>query len=182
MLELNFTPFPVLETKRLQLREISSADIENFFEMRSSPDAMKYIGKPLHATIEDTQKFFKIIAEGIKNNEAICWAICLKNEPGLIGSISFHIIQKEHHRAEIGYMLRPKFWNKGITSEAIEKVIDFGFTKMSLHSIEASIDPANKISAKILSNAGFIKEAYFKENYFFEGKFIDTEIYSLLSK
>jgi ribosomal-protein-alanine N-acetyltransferase len=29
---------------------------------------------------------------------------------------------------------------------------------------------------------GFVKEAYFRENYYYNGKFLDSEIYSLLEK
>lgn len=66
--------------------------------------------------------------------------------------------------------------------EAIQTVIEFGFEKMKLHSIEANINPENIASKKLLEKAGFIKEAYFKENHFFNGKFIDTEVFSLLNK
>ena len=65
-------------------------------------------------------------------------------------------------------------------SEAIEKVIQFGFNNMKLHSIEANINPDNLASAQLLKKFKFVKEAYFKENYFFNGKFLDSEIYSLL--
>jgi ribosomal-protein-alanine N-acetyltransferase len=79
-------------------------------------------------------------------------------------------------------MLLPQFWNKGLMSEAIKKVLDFGFNTMELHSIQANIDPNNMVSAAILKKFNFEREAYFKENFFFNGKFMDSEIYSLLNK
>jgi ribosomal-protein-alanine N-acetyltransferase len=51
---------------------------------------------------------------------------------------------------------------------------------MVLHSTEAIIDPKNKASERVLEKAGFIKEAHFKENEFFDGKFIDSVVYSKL--
>jgi ribosomal-protein-alanine N-acetyltransferase len=53
---------------------------------------------------------------------------------------------------------------------------------MKLHSIQANIDPNNMASAAILKKFNFEREAYFKENFFFNGKFMDSEIYSLLNK
>lgn len=106
----------------------------------------------------------------------------IKKEDTLVGTIGYHIIEKEHYRAEIGYMLHPKLWSKGLMSEAISVVLDFGFNQMGLHSIEARINPANKQSAKILTKHSFIKEGYFKENYFYNGTFWDSEIYSLLKR
>ena len=88
----------------------------------------------------------------------------------------------EHYRAEVGYMLNTGNHQQGIMFEAIQKVIEFGFTNMKLHSIEANINPENIASKKLLEKTGFVREAYFKENYYFNGRFNDTEIYSLLNK
>ena len=112
----------------------------------------------------------------------IAWGISFHETPEMIGNISFHRIEKENHRAEIGYMLHPKHWRQGIINEAMKAVLDYGFSVMNLHSIEANINPENVASSNLLKKRGFVKEAYYKENYFFDGKFIDTEIYSLLAK
>ena len=82
---------------------------------------------------------------------------------------------------EIGYILHPDQWGKGIMNEAIKSVLDYGFKEMDLHSIEARIDPKNQRSAQILLKNGFEKEAYFKEAFYWKGAFIDTEVYSLIA-
>ena len=61
-------------------------------------------------------------------------------------------------------------------------MIEHGFNKMQLHSIEAIINPGNDASRNLLKKVGFIKEGYFKENFFFEGEFFDSEVYSLVKK
>ena len=66
--------------------------------------------------------------------------------------------------------------------EALLRVIDYGFSTMKLHSIEAHINPENAASGFLLEKSGFTREAYFKEDFFFNGRFIDTAVYSLLSK
>jgi len=182
MLEFNFNPFPTLQTERLNLRQIYLDDAEDYFAIRKNKEAMKYIAKPLHQSASETQELIKKIEEGIHTNNVIAWGISLKENPKLIGTISYHKIEKENYRAEIGYLISPEYWNKGFVSEAIKVVLDFGFTKMKLHSIEAHINPNNLVSAKLLKKFEFIREAYFKENYFYNGKFLDTEIYSLLKK
>ncbi|WP_201771370.1 GNAT family N-acetyltransferase [Pedobacter antarcticus] len=47
MMEINFSPFPVLKSGRLTLREITSADVDAVFALRSDPDTMRYIPRPL---------------------------------------------------------------------------------------------------------------------------------------
>ena len=179
MLELNLEPFPILETDRLALRKLSMEDAEELFHLRTNEDAMKYINKPRLKSIAEVQE---LITKMNDNSVRIQWAITLKKEDKIIGVIGFHRIEKEHYRAEIGYMLHPQYWNSGIMTEAITRVINYGFNDMKLHSMEAIINPANEVSRKILKNFKFIKEGYYKENYFFEGTFLDSEVYSLLKQ
>jgi len=180
MLTLNFHPFPILETERLLLRAVTMDDAETLFELRRDVDVMRYIDREKHQTVDDTRILIQKILDGVSANDAIAWAITLKGQPQLVGTISFHRIEKEHYRGEIGYMLNPKLWRKGIVGEAMAKVLDFGFRTLHLHSIEANVNPHNSASASLLKKHGFVLEASFKENYFFNGKFIDTHIYSLL--
>lgn len=177
MLQLAFDPFPFLETERLLLREISIEDTEDIFVLRTNPDAMKYINRPALQSNDDAMELIKKMTNIA---ERINWGITLKNQDKIIGTIGYHKIDKENYRAEIGYMLSPEYWNTGLMTEAITKVIEYGFNEMNLHSIEAIINPENSVSRKILEKFNFIKEGYFRENFFFEGKFLDSEVYSLL--
>lgn len=182
MLQPNFNPFPELATKRLILRRITADDTNEIFRLRSDERVMKYIDKERAVSIKDAEIFFNLINDSANANTGITWAIALKQRPDkMIGNIGFWRIIKEHYRAEIGYMLHPDFWKKGIMKEALAEVIDFGFNEMKLHSIEAQINTGNTASAHILESVGFIKEAHFKENYFFQGIFSDTIVYSKLN-
>lgn len=182
MLAINFSPFPELETERLLLRRVNTNDIKEIFALRSNPETMKYIPRPLVKTNEDALEHIAMIDIKIEANEGINWAITLKDNPKLIGVIGHYRIKPEHYRAEIGYMLLPEYHGKGIVSEAVKEAVNYGFQVMKLHSIEAIIDPNNDASAKVLEKNGFIKEAHLKENEFYEGRFFDTVIYSLLNK
>ena len=182
MLEINFTPFHNLETERLLLRRVVIEDVNEIFALRSDQEVMKYIPRTLVKTTEDALAHIAMIDEKIDSNEGINWAITLKNNPRLIGLIGHYRIRPEHFRAEIGYMLLPEYHGKGIISEAIQGVVKYGFDKMKLHSIEAIIDPENFASEKVLQKNGFVKEAHLTDNEYFEGRFLDTVIYSILNK
>jgi len=183
MLELNFTPFPEIKTERLLLRKMTDADAPEMFFLRSDETVMKYIDRERPKSEEEALAFIQKVNTTIDNNENIMWAIALHGNPDtLVGNIGFWRIINQHYRSEIGYMLHPEFWGKGIMKEALLAAIDFGFNNIKLHSIEAHINPENAASGILLEKAGFIREAYFKEDFFFRGKFIDTAIYSLLAK
>lgn len=178
MLEFNFHPFPEIHTDRLLLRKFTPDDQENVFEIRSNPEVMRYIPRPIAVTIDDAIDHIEKILTMIDNNEGINWGIIEKSSRKLIGSIGIFNVKKENHRAEVGYVMNPRWHNKGLMNEALKAVLEFGFEHMKLHSIEAIIDPGNTASAKLLEKNQFRKEAYFKENCFFEGKFYDSVVYS----
>ena len=182
MLTINFTPFPNLETERLLLRRVNGNDANEIFALRSNPETMKYIPRPLVKSIDDALEHIAMIDAKIESNEGINWAITYKDNPKLIGIIGHYRIKPEHFRAEVGYMLLPEYNGKGIISEAIKEVVNYGFNAMKLHSIEAIIDPENFGSERVLQKCGFVKEAHLKENEFYEGRFLDTVIYSILNK
>ncbi|CAD0006318.1 GNAT family N-acetyltransferase [Flavobacterium salmonis] len=181
MLNFNFTPFPVIETDRLILRRITNDDVNEVFELRSNPETMKYIPRPLVKSSEDALEHIAMIEEKIVTNTGINWGITLKTNSKLLGIIGYYRMQPENYRAEIGYILLPDFHGKGIITEAVQRLITFGFNDLKLHSIEAVIDPENFASEKVLQKCNFVKEAHFKESDFYEGKFLDKVIYSLLN-
>ena len=183
MLELNFSPFPEIKTERLLLRRITDADAPELLFLRSDETVMKYIDREKPKSLEEALAFIQIVNANIDKNESVMWAIALQDKPDtLIGNIGFWRIINKHYRSEIGYMLHPSFWGKGIMKEALLAAIDFGFNQMKLHSIEAHINPDNTASGKLLEKTGFVREAYFKEDFFFLVIFIDSAIYSLLNK
>ncbi|WP_392388845.1 GNAT family N-acetyltransferase [Flavobacterium piscinae] len=106
----------------------------------------------------------------------------MKGNPKLLGIIGHYRIQPENYRSEIGYMLLPEYQNQGITSEAINIVLDYGFNVLNFHSVEAVVDPENYVSCKVLEKNGFVKEAHFLENEYWDGKFWDSVVYSLLKR
>ncbi len=183
MLQLNFSPFPELHTSRLLMRKLSIQDAPEIFFLRSDPEVLKYLSRAPAKEQSEAEVFIKHINNEIFNNNHILWAIALKEDPTkLIGTITFWQIQKEHFRAELGYVLHPAHWKKGIMKEAVKAVTDYGFNSMKLHSIEARINPANLGSAALLLSSGFSRDAYFREDFYFNGSFDDTEVYSLLNK
>jgi ribosomal-protein-alanine N-acetyltransferase len=180
MLEVNFGPFPVLTTERLVLRRITKNDAQELFMMRSDEEIMRYICKPKPQSPEDVLPLVDKIDGLINNNEGIAWAMTLKGDGRMMGHISIHVIIKEHHRAEVGYMMPKEYHGMGLMDEALKAVLDYGFERLQLHSFEANVSPENTRSRKLLEKNNFKEEAHFKENFYWEGEFLDSVIYSLL--
>lgn len=182
MLTISFTSFPTLHTPRLLLREPVPADAGAVFKMRADPRVMRYIGKLPQQDISEAEQLVESYMEGFARNEALNWAICLRETPDqLIGTVGFWKMDKVNHRTEIGYTLQFEHWRKGIMDEALTAAIEYCFKSLDFHSIEANTDPENEASGRILEKHGFVQEAYFRENFFFDGQFLDSRIYSKLN-
>ncbi|WP_333809751.1 GNAT family N-acetyltransferase [Flavobacterium sp.] len=182
MLQLNFSPFPILESERLQFRRLTDADAPEIFALRSNPEIMKYIPRPLATTIEDALAHIKLINEKIDENIDINWAVTEKGNDKCIGLMGFYRTQPENFRTELGYMISPEHKGKGYVTEAVKTLLDFAFNTLNFHSIEAVIDSRHIASERVLQKNGFEKEAHFKENFFYNNEFTDTVIYSLLKR
>lgn len=181
MLLIELSPVPEIVTERLVLRPVVPSDAEQMYILRSDEQAMNFLDRPRAKSIDDAKALITKMDEAIKNNVGITWAITLKGDDRLIGTAGIWRIVKENHRGEVGYMILPDHWKKGLMTEALSAVVKFGFDTLNLHSLEADLNPENIASAKLLEKLGFRKEAHFIENYFFEGKFIDSLIYSKLN-
>lgn len=181
MLTIELPVFPILTTDRMVLRQLRSSDAEQVFTMRSDPLVMRHVSRPLAMTMKDASELIDRITTMVAAKDAVQWAMTLKNDDRLIGIIGFWRIIKEHHYAELGYMLARAQWGRGLMSEAIGAVLACGFTTLGLHKVEAITRPANLGSIRALEKNGFVREAHFKENIFWEGTFHDSLHYGLLS-
>ena len=182
MLALNFTPFPELKTERLLLRKFERTDANEIFFLRSDEKVLRYLGKEPAKTIAEAEEFISKINKAADENDSILWGITFLNDAStIIGTICLWNFKKENYRSEIGYILHPDHWRKGIMKEAINIVVDYGFS-IGLHSIEALLSPENIASSSVLESTGFVKEAHLKESFYFNGKFTDSAIYSRLNK
>ena len=165
MLNKNFTPFPVLITESLTLRQLSINDAQGIFTLRSDKEINKYLGRQASETIEDAENFINKISESIKKNESIYLVITFTNSGTFVGTICLFNFSNEHNKCEIGYELLTDFQGQGIMKEAAEKVIYYAFNIIQIKKMEAFTHNDNTNSTKLLRKLNFKKsEETGKEN------------------
>lgn len=182
MLQLNFSPFPILESERLRFRKLTNEDAPEILALRGNPETMKFIPRPLTTNIDEALAHIKIINDKIDENLDINWAVTEKGSDKCIGIMGFYRTQPEHFRTELGYMISPEHNGKGYVTKAVRTLLNYAFNTLNFHSIEAVIDSRHVASERVLQKNGFIKEAHFKENFYYNNEFTDTVIYGLLKR
>ncbi len=95
------------------------------------------------------------IKKAFKNNQSYYWVITEQPNPQMIGSICLWNFSEDRKYAEVGYDLSPQFQGKGMMTEALQSVLNFGFQHLHLHSIEAFTHHQNENSKKLLKINGF---------------------------
>jgi [ribosomal protein S5]-alanine N-acetyltransferase len=155
MLHKYFTPFPILTTERLMLRQLLINDEEDIFTLRSDSEINKYLDRPLSNTIEDARNFINKVNDNINKNIALYWAITLSDSNTFVGTICLYGFSDENDNCEIGYELLTNFQGQGIMKEAVEKVIGYAFHTIKVQKIEACLHRDNQRSIKLLEKLLF---------------------------
>lgn len=181
MLTLDLSEFPVLRTERLVLRELVVTDAPALFDMRCDERVMRHIPRGRPSAVGEMEQLIARITEERAANNGLTWGIALPEQGALIGTIGFYRLQKEHHRGEVGYLLHPDHWGWGYAGEALDAAVQHGFHVLGFHSIEAVTDPANHASNRLLRTHGFEQEAHLKENCHWNGRFLDSLVWSRLA-
>ncbi len=165
MVNRNFTPFPILTTERLTLRQLSTDDQQNIFALRSDTEINTYLNREQSKTIEDAINFINKVNDNIKKNNSLYWVITLTKTKTFVGTICLFDFSNEKNSCEIGYELMIKFQEQGIMKEATEEVIEYAFQTLHFKKIVAFTHNGNQNSTKLLTKFNFLqcKEAD-KEN------------------
>ena len=177
-----FSTFPILETKRLKLRQIVAADAHSWAEALNHPDVMRYLIDFEQDTV-DLDDVYGIIqwADNIfEQKTGLRWAITLKPDDTMIGSCGFHLYNQAQRCAEVGYELHQLYWRQGIMKEALGAILDFCFQRLNLHRVEADVTVGNEASAGLLQHMGFSLEGTWRDKAFARGKFHDLWQFGLL--
>lgn len=175
-----FADLPSLETDRTLLRQLRREDEQDIFSYGSDEEVSRYTAWPAHRTMEDTRLYLSRVLDKYSNNTVAPWGIEDKQTGQIIGTAGFMAWNLHHSKAEIGFALSRKYWNRGYMTEVIREIISFGFKSMQLVRIEASCLPENTGSARVMEKAGMHFEGILRKTMFVKGSYEDLKMYSII--
>lgn len=170
---------PTLHTERLILRQFQPSDADTVQRLAGAKEVAAGTLLPHPFEVEAAAQWIAQQQEQFAAGTAITIAIVLAEEEQLIGSIGMDIAS-EHQLARLSYWLGTDYWNHGYCTEAVRAVIDYGFTRLSLHRIYAPHFHNNPASGRVLRKIGMTYEGRMREHYIRFGRFVDVEIYGIL--
>ena len=136
----------MIKTKRLVLRRARMSDLEDLHRVFSNPAAMRYWDSPPYEENEQTQRLLEamVAASPVERDDFI-----IEHEGRAIGKAGCWRL------GEIGFILHPDHWGKGMAREALSAVIPHIFDSLPIDRLEADVDPRNDASLKLLARLGF---------------------------
>jgi len=163
----------IIKSKKFILRPYRKGDEESLRENINDKEIYRYTCNIPHPYLKKDAKEW--INKNTKpNKKEVNFAVDINGK--VVGCIGFRNIEK--HKAEIGYWLGKKYWGKGIVSEALKHVSNFGFKNLKLKRIYAPIFVANKRSRRVLEKNKYKFEGKMKNYYMKDGKLIDCLLYA----
>jgi len=130
-----------------------------------------YTGQP-GQFIEDSLRRFA-------NRQGFWAGLRLRNE--LVGVLGINNVNDWTRSAEVDYALGPGFRGKGLMTQAVRAMLDYGFGELHLNRIEIRADKENTKSCTIALRLGFRKEGTLRENIFYGDRLGDQVVHSLLA-
>lgn len=172
--------FPLLQTRRLYLRQIVPADAPALFSIHSDAEWMKWYGVDPITSLVEAEHLADLFAGWFAAGTGFRWALERKLDRQLIGTCGLFRWNKSWRNCVIGYEIKRDQQGQGYMREAVSAILDYGFDFMSLHRVQAETHPSNLPSIGLATRLGFRFEGVHREQAYWDGRYHDLNCYSLL--
>ncbi|MHA7060052.1 GNAT family N-acetyltransferase [Aquimarina sp. M1] len=149
-----------LTTNRLGLAIVGLSNLLKVHELLSIAEVDQYNALGIPTNKEVTTVYVEEWIENFKMRNEFVFVITLQSNDEFIGLVSLRIGNPKYSIGSLWYKLHPDFWSKGYATEAVKRVLQFGFTDIGLHRIEAGCAVDNMGSIRVLEKSGMIKEGH----------------------
>ena len=175
-----FSKMPVLQTERLTLRKLTPRDAQDMFDYAHRADVTRYLTWSPHPDVRYSREYLEYLQGRYAGGMYYDWGVIDRSTGKMIGTCGFTSFNCTHDKAEIGYVLHPDYWGKGLAAEAVKKILDFGFEKLRLHRIEAKFMKENARSFRVMEKVGMTFEGYEREAMFIKGRYVTVGTCAIL--
>ena len=174
----------MLKSKRLNIRELELKDINNVHQLHSLPETDEFNTLGIPETIQVTEKILSgwLNEQNQQPRNSYVFAIDLKDDKKFIGLIAINLGKEKYKTAEVWFKVHKDFWRKGYTTEALMKLLEFGFDQLQLHRIEAGCAVDNIASSKVLEKVGMTREGMKRKKLPIRGEWKDNYFYAILDE
>ncbi len=176
-----FSHLPELTTPRLTLRRMMVADSSDMYEYAGRQDVTKYLTWYPHPDRDYTREYLQYIGNRYAAGMFYDWAVIYEPDCKMVGTCGFTSFNCSSDSAEVGYVLNPEYWGKGIAAEALTRVLQFAFENLKLHRVEAKFIEGNQRSRRVMEKVGMQFEGVMREGMLIKDTYENIGICAILA-
>ena len=179
-----FDKFPILETDRFILKELTDVYLPHIIEVMLEKETMEYSGMIIINPDKQAKMFLGKVKDMYESKKGIRWAIIDKTTGSYIGDIGYYNIEIYSKHTELGYTISNQYWRKGIATECINKLTEFALNEFGMNKIVLMIDDRNKKSINLANKIGFKHDGILREEHYLKDndEYISMNIFSKLKR
>lgn len=143
-----------ISTEHLLIRPFLKKDVPLFQEFMTDKRATRYLlFSEEHKTKQGSSALLHDIIEAYSSPDPV-FAYAIEHEDfGFVGSCGLSELPEEGV-VECYYSLLPKYWKRGIATEALQGLVEYGFNQKEIREIRAYMDAENPDSRGVAIRAG----------------------------
>jgi ribosomal-protein-alanine N-acetyltransferase len=156
------------------------ADAESMHAYASDSEVARHMLWEPHESLRDSENFLRFVRERYARGDPAGWGLEERETGRFIGTCGMQAWRSEHSRAELGYVLARERWGRGLMTEAVAAVVEFGFDRIGFNRLEARCLDGNAASARVLEKVGMTREGTSRSSHFVGGAFLNLHHYAML--
>lgn len=148
----------ILCTSRLTLRPLKEGDEHVLWPYVTLATISHFMAWEPHQSIGETRHFVEMEIARAASGRGLTWALFQDNN--FCGIASLISLMRAHRaltydKAELAYWLTPESQGKGLMTEALRRVVEYGFADLALHKLCVSHVAENALSRRVIERLGF---------------------------
>ncbi len=175
-----FRHIPRLRTERLLLRRIEREDAPDVYSYASLAEVTRFLLWDPHPSLAYSKAYVDYLQSVYREGSFYDWGVTLLESGRLIGTCGFTSFDFENHSAQIGYVLHTDQHGKGLATEAVGAVLDFGFRKLKLQRIEGRYMEENLASRRVMEKNRMRFEGILRNAVCVRGEYVNVGVCSIL--
>jgi RimJ/RimL family protein N-acetyltransferase len=171
---------PTLAGERVTLRELRASDASTMYAELTTPEAAKFMWSP-PPNVVAFERFIEWTHKERASGKYICFGVVPQGEEHACGVFELRQLQPGFLRGELGFVIAPRFWGKGIFLEGAHLLLDFAFRTVKVHRIEARAAVDNERGNAAIIKLGAKREGTLQDAFWSQDHFVDQYLYAILA-
>ena len=177
---------PLIRTQNLILRAPLASDYSAWASLRMESRDFLTPWEPVWTEDDLTRASFRLrvkrAAREIATDEAYSLFVLDARSEALLGGLTLGLVRRGVAQAcTLGYWMGQRHAGKGHMTEAVRGALDFAFSELALHRVEAACLPTNEPSRRLLERVGFTREGEARGYLRINGVWADHLLYGILA-